>query len=177
MTVKDKINNFFKASLTYFDSEIILPTNQHFSIDEVVDEDNSQDDEVSYVIQYGFSNSGGIILEFTYSDTDRSFYIDRVKVFAPPAGEDILMAVYSQDIEVENVGISVRIGIKTGVVEHTSLKAIESNPNALKMLDIATYDLIRARVVGEFPNNALNTNSNISHCRSKRIEYENGKTF
>ena len=81
MEIKDnkalkKLDIFLKTSLKYYGKKISLNSKQHFSIDQISNPNKEQIGEYRYVIQYGFPQSGGVILHFCYSQENNTFTID-----------------------------------------------------------------------------------------------------
>ena len=173
--VSKKLKNFFSTSLKYYGKEIALTSNQHFSIDQISDPNKEQYGDYRYIIQYGFPQSGCVSIHFGYSQQNNSFTIDKVSVYAPPAGENIIMANFSPQTQVEEIGISINFGVDTGTQEHTSLSEIEANPNALKMLDIATLYLSKAQILGECKLAVPEGSKHIPCCDCKYIPNTKGK--
>lgn len=123
-----KLDTFLKTSLNYYGMKISLNSNQHFSIQQISNPDKEQIGEYRYVIQYGFPQSGGVNMHFFYSQEDNSYTIDKVSVYAPPAGENIIMANFAPQAQVGEIGISVNFGMDSGTKEHTRLTEIEAIP-------------------------------------------------
>lgn len=172
-----KLDSFFRTSLKYYGKEIGLTSNQHFSIDQISDPDKEQAGEYRYVIQYGFPQSGCVSLHFGYSQESNSFTVNKVSVYAPPVGENIIMANFAPQTQVGEIGISVNFGIDMGTQEHTSLSEIEANPNALKMLDIATLDLSQAQILGECRVAVPEGSERIPCCDCTHISNTKGKSM
>ncbi len=172
-----KIESFFRTSLKYYGKEIALPSNQHFSIDQISNPNKEQEGDYRYIIQYGFPQSGCVSVNFGYSHKNNSFTVDNISVYAPPVGENIIMANFSPQTQVGEIGISVNFGIDTGTQEHKSLSEIEANPNALRMLDIATSDLSRAQILGECRVAVPEGSERIPCCDCKSIPNTKGKSM
>lgn len=175
MEATQKIDSFFRTAMKYYGKEIALPSNQHFSIDQVVDEEKDKDGEYNYMIQYGFPQSGCVSMDFGYSQESNSFSIKGISVFAPPTGENIVMANFAPQAKVGDIGISVNFGLDTGTQKHSKLSEIEENPNALKILDIAISDLDKAQVLGECREEVPVGSTRIPCCNSTRFSNEKGK--
>ena len=175
MEATQKINSFFRMAMKYYGKEIVLPSNQHFSIDQVIDEGKDKDGEYNYMIQYGFPQSGCVSMDFGYSQESNSFSINGISVFAPPTGENIIMANFAPQVEAAGVGISVNFGLDIGTQKHSKISEIEENPNALKMLDIAISDLDKAQVLGECRAAVPVGSTRIPCCNSTRFSNEKGK--
>ena len=175
--VSKKIDSFFRTSLKYFGKEISLNSNQQFSIDQISDTDKEQTGEYRYIIQYGFPQSGGVSMHFSYSQESNSFTINKVSVYAPPVGENIIMANFAPQTQVGEIGINVNFGIDMGTQEYTSMSEIEVNPNALKMLDIATLDLSQAQILGECRAAVPEGSKHIPCCNCTNISNTKGKSM
>lgn len=175
--VSKKIDCFFRTALKYYGKEIGLTSNQHFSIEQICDSEKEQCGEYSYMIQYGFPQSDCVIMNFGYSQKANEFTIDRISVYAPPVGENIIMANFAPHLQAGPIGISVNFGMDMGTQEHTSIHEIEENPNALKMLDIAIADLNQAQILGECKLAVSTGSDRISFCNSKHISNTKGKTM
>ena len=175
MEATQKIYSFFRTAVKYYGKEIALPSNQYFSINQVVDEEKDKDGEYNYMIQYGFPQSGCVSMDFEYSHESKSFSINGISVFAPPTGENIVMANFAPQAKVGYVGISVNCGLDMGTQKHSKLSEIEENPNALKMLDIAISDLDKAQVLGKCRVVVPVGSTRIPCCNSTRFSNEKGK--
>ena len=175
MEATQKIYSFFRTAVKYYGKEIALPSNQYFSINQVVDEEKDKDGEYNYMIQYGFPQSGCVSMDFEYSHESKSFSINGISVFAPPTGENIVMANFAPQAKFGDVGISVNFGFDMGTQKHSKLSEIEENPNALKMLDIAISDLDKAQVLGKCRVVVPVGSTRIPCCNSTRFSNEKGK--
>lgn len=174
--IVEKINSFFKTSLEFFGKEIGLVSNQEFSITQIRDKEREKEGKTKYMIQYGFPQSGCVSVGFSYSEEDKSFSMDNVSVFAPPAGEPIMMANFAPQEEIEGVSIKFKMGMDMGTEKHETLKEIEENPNALKMIDIAIRDLSRAQILGECMLAVPVGSDYIPCCNSTQIPKKKGRT-
>lgn len=172
-----KIDSFFRTALKYYGKEIGLTSNQIFSIDQICSSDKVQEGEYKYKIQYGFPQSGCVSMNFSYSQKSNSFIIDKISVYAPPIGENIIMANFAPQLQEGPIGINVNFGIDMGTQEHSSIQKIEENPNALKMLDIATSDLNKAQVLGECRTAVPKGSDRIPCCSSTHISKDKGKSI
>lgn len=172
-----KIERFFRIALNYYGKEIGLTSNQHFSIDQICDSEKAESGEYSYVIQYGFPPSGCVSMGFSYSQKENAFLADKISVFAPPVGENIIMANFAPRFQDGPISISVNCGMDMGTQEHTSMQEIEENPNALKMLDIAIADLSEAQILGECRTAVPAGSERIPCCSCTRIPNTKGKTM
>ena len=144
-----KLDRFFRTAIAYYGKEIGLTYNQHFGIDQICDPEKEEEGEYRYAMQYGFPQSGCVSLRFGYSDKDHSFTIDDITVYAQPAGENMMVANFAPQTQIGPIGIQANFGIDMGCEKYTTLRAIDENPNALRMLDMATADLMEARILGE----------------------------
>ena len=152
MEAKIKVESFFKVAMKYYGKEVALPSNQYFSINQVIDEEKDKDGEYNYKIQYGFPQSGCVSMNFGYSQESNSF-----------------------SIKSGGVGISENFGLDTGTQKHSKLNEIEENPNALKMLDIAISDLDKAQVLGECRQKVPVGSTHIPCCNSTHFPNTKGK--
>lgn len=165
-----KIQDFFRAAIKYWGKEISLPSNQFFSVDQIRGEDRC-------TIQYGYPQSGGVILDFVLPQGTKPIIIDKISVFAPPIGADISMANFASQLQEGSIGISVNLGMNMGTQEHSSIQNIGENPNALNILDIAADDLNHAEVLGEFRAAVPEESDRIPWCNSTQISKEKGKSI
>ena len=172
-----KIDSFFRTSFKYYGKEIGLTSRQYFGIDQIINQNKDQDDEYNYIMQYGFPQSGCVSMHFTYSQKSNSFIVDSISVYAPPAGENFVMANFAPQTQVGEIGISMNFGIKTGTKKHTSLDEINANPNALKMLDVAISDLSQAQILGECRLEVPEGSERIPCCDCTYISNSKGKSI
>ena len=172
-----KLENFLRTSLKYYGKKIRLNSYQHFSIDQISNPDKEQLGEYRYIIQYGFPQSGAVKIHFDYSQKSNSYTINKVTVYAPPIGENIIMANFAPQSRVGEIDISVNIGIDTGTEKHTNLSEIEANPNALQMLDIATLDLSQAQILGKCTTIVSDGSEIIPCCDCTHISNTKGKSM
>lgn len=170
-----KIDSFFRTALGYYGKEVGLTSNQLFSIDQICDPEKEKSGEYSYTIQYGFPQSGAVMMNFGYSQKTSEFTVDKISVYAPPVGENIMMANFAPQLQAGPVGINVNFGMDMGTQEHTGIHEIEKNPNALKMLDIAIADLSRAQILGDCMVAVPAGSDRIPCCNSTRISNTKGK--
>lgn len=172
-----KIEQFFKTGLKYYGKEVGLISNQHFSIEQIRDLEKNQEGSYNYMMQYGFPQSGCVSMNFSYFQKTNSFTIDKISVYAPPIGENIMMANFAPQFQEGPVGISVSFGMNIGTQKHTSIREIEENPNALKMLDIAISDLNQAQILGECGLAVPADSDRIPCCNSTHISNNKGKSM
>lgn len=175
--VNKGIDNFFRAAIKYYGKEIGLASNQHFSIDKICDIKKEENGEYRYNIQYGFPQSGCVSMDFIYSKKSNLFTVDAISVYAPPAGENITMANFAPQIQTGEIGISINFGMDMGTQEHKSIQEIEENPNALKMLEIATADLNEAQILGNCMLSVPSGSDRIPCCNSTYISNSKEKSL
>lgn len=147
--LNEKITDFFRASFEYYGSEIYLQSNQHFGIDQIINEEKQQQGEYAYHIQYGFPSSGCVSMDCGYSQSNDTFSINKVTVYAPPADKEMIVATFAPQAQIDEVNVSANFGIDAGTEEHNTIDSIANNPNAIKMLEIAIGDLSEAEIIGE----------------------------
>lgn len=116
-------------------------------------------------------------MDFGYSQENNEFVIDGISIYAPPAGKDIIMANFAPKIQTGGIGINMNFGIDIGTQEHSSLSAIEANPNALQMLDIATSDLSQAQILGDCMIAVSKDSKRIPCCNSTSLSNTNEKSM
>lgn len=147
--VSEKITELLKIALRYYGKEIELISAQHFSFDQINEEEKNNNGEYNYHIQYGFPQSGSVNIWFNYSEKNNSIIIDKVNVFAPADGKDFYIANFAPQYQTEEITMSINFGVDMDTQEHTSFEEIEKNPNAIKMLNVALRDLTKAEIVGD----------------------------
>ena len=174
MDVNDKIKDFFRKSVVHYGKEVSVPSDQHFGIEEYINDPDIPDGEHRYIIQYGYPQSGCVSVNFSYSDAE-GFAITGVEVFAPPEGQDFVMANYTPETELGEIGISMSFGLPIGTVEHKTPEDIERNPNAVKMLDFAINDLTQAKEHGECMVAVEKDSRTVPVTSCTRYEKETGK--
>ncbi len=172
--MREKITDFWRKSFKYYGKEIALDSNQHFSIDQICNDENLQNGIYDYQVQYGFPQSGCITLSFSFTEKDKSFSIDKITVYAPPADKEFIVANFAPQT-FGGLSASANFGLDMETKEHTSLAEILQNPNALKMLDFATRDLENAEVLGECRLEALTGSERIPMCHSTNKPQNKGK--
>ena len=175
MEAIQKVNTFFSLSMKCVGKEIAIPSNQNFMIERIVDK--GEEDSYYFHIQYGFPQSGSVILGFLYSLKDHSASLKRISVSTQSADKEFLMANYNPKETIGALGININFGIDTGTEEYNSFEEIEKNPNALKMLDFAIDDLKEAKILGpcravDFPGS-----SHITYCDCVEYTEEMGNRF
>lgn len=146
---REKIEDFWRKSLKYYGKEIVLGSNQYFSIDQIRNGENLQMGIYDYRIQYGFPQSGCITIDFSFDEDSKSFSINNIIVYAPPADKEFVVANYAPQVTLGEMNVSANFGIDMHTEKHASIEAISQNPNALNMLDFASDDLDKAEVLGE----------------------------
>ena len=172
-----KIEKFFKTALKYYGKQIGLNSNQTFTIEQIKSPEKEKVGEYSYTIQYGYPQSGCVSLDFKYSKESNMFTVDKICIYAPPVGKDIVIANFTPQTQIGAVNISANFGIDTGTQKHTDLAQIEANPNAMKMLDIATLDLNDAQILGECTVVVPEENETIPCCDCVPISNTKGKNI
>lgn len=147
--VQEKATIFLRKSLQYYGKEIALESNQNFSIDQIVNDEDLQKGIYDYQVQYGFPQSGCVSLGFSYSEPEQSFSINEVTVYAPSADKEFVVANFAPKVDLGVMSVSANFGVDVGTTKHTTTEEIANNPNALNMLDFANNDLDKAQVLGE----------------------------
>ncbi len=153
---EEKLQSFLKTSLKLMGKEIALPSNYHFSINQIVDDD---EDSYLYHVQYGFPQSGGVSLIFKYSPYEGTLRIKEYSVFAPRPEDNITSSSFAsitanQEVkDIPELGISFEFGIDINTEEYKTLEEINKNPNALDMLTDAITNLNQAKILGECREN------------------------
>lgn len=147
--VTEKMTMLLKFALSFYDKEISLPSNQFFSFDQIIDEKNTRDGEYNYQVQYGFPQSGSVLMNFSYFEESDSFTVDKLSVHAPSADKEFAVANFTPQTDFGGISISANFGLDMKTEEYTSLEDIEQNPNAIKMIDMAIDDLSQAEILGE----------------------------
>ncbi len=147
--VLQEVDKFLKTALRYVGKEIGLQSGQYFGIDQIRNEEKEQNNIYGYKIQYGFPQSGCVCLTVDYIPKEKQLEITELEVYAPDAGQDMTIANFAPKTQVAEIGISMNFGMNNGSKPHTGLEEIGRNPNALKMLELATSDLAHAQVLGE----------------------------
>lgn len=168
-TVLEKLEDFFRNSLKYYGKEIALESNQSFSIEQIYDLEKQNAGEYRYKIQYGFPQSGCVSMNFGYSEKTKKFTVaaDEVSIYVPPVGEELVMANFSQQLYGGLGSIGINLGADMGTLKYTGIDEIASNPNAVKLLSIATEDLCRAQILGECMLNVSVGSDCIPVCNSR----------
>ncbi len=149
MNASEKVERFFKTAINYYGKDIAIPSDQFFCIDQVVDPEKVSQGVTPYRVQYGFPKTGAIRVDFSYSDDQDELVIDGVKVFAIPAKHGKDMFTSYPHVEKDVYGVHINVGLDNSTVEHTTLQAIDDNPNAVQFIDTATADLMQAVVLGD----------------------------
>ena len=152
MKSDEKIKNFVNASLMYNGKLIAFPSNQVFSITEIIKQkkdNDSKDEGVVYRIQYGFPDSGCVSVKLKIIGKKGTVF--DVEVYAPPADKPMITANFASDANViSELGVHFQTGVDMGTVKHSTEEEIDANPNALQMLDIAISDLNDALIIGDY---------------------------
>ena len=174
--IEKKISIFFRTAFKYYGKEIGLTSNQPFFINQLCNPEKEQYGEYNYMIQYGFPQSGCVSLKFQYSQEEKSFTINEVSVYAPPAEENIIMANFATPLQDGPIGVDINFGMDMGTKSHTSIDEIEENPNALKMIELATSDLSKAQILGKCMLEVPEGSDMIPCCNSVHIFNNKGRT-
>lgn len=161
MQAKTKIISFCLAAMKYIGKEITLPSNEHFIIDCVIDEEKAKNGKYDYMIHYGFPQSGCIVMKAELSTKSNSCSVSSITVYAPQKEGDIIMTDFDPQI-----GTSVNLVTP----EHSDISKTDENPNALFMLDIAIYDLNNAQVIGKCSRLAVPGSTHIPCCNSTQVQ-------
>lgn len=164
--VAEKIKKLLEIVLSYYGKEIALSSVQHFSFDQIIDEENSIQGKYKYHIQYGFPQSGCVNMIINYRKDVNSFSVDKISVYAPTSDKDFVVTNFIPQFELDNLNVSENFGVDIGTIEHTSSIDIEQNPNAMKMLDMAINDLSQAEVLGKCEQEAPIGSQEIPICIS-----------
>lgn len=157
------IIRFLNAANSVKDKEIGLHQTSHF------DYIGKKQDETGdyYNIQYGWPQSGCVSVSFAITNdkdvleqsllswpANEHGYAPAIvscSINTQPKGEQIMMANFAPKNEImPGLSINVDFGIDTGTEEFTTLEEIGNNPNAIRLLEIATGDLKTAEVYGDF---------------------------
>lgn len=172
---REKITDFWRKSFKYYGKEITLDSNQHFSIDQIRNDENLQNGLYIYQIQYGFPQSGCISLGFSFNQESESFSIDSITVYAPPSDKEMIIANFAPQSEFDGLSVSANFGFDMGTEEHKSISSIVNNSNALKILDFAISDLNKAEILGECRLEAPIGSERIPMCHSTNKPLNKGK--
>lgn len=173
---QNKISTFFRTILPFVGCEIGIPSNMFFCINQICEE-GTPENEYRYSVQYGFPQSGSVVMNFGYNGKTRQFSIDKISVYAAPKEEtQPVVANFSPRTQVGPMSIKVNFGMDMNTVAHESLSSIEGNKNALGMLDMAISDLSKAKILGECRMCAPEGSTHIPCCDCHQIEPEEDKT-
>ena len=145
MKAQNRINDFLLTSLKLFGKEISIPSNQAFEIDAIKEDDGTN----SFSIQYGFPQTGSIYIEFAWIDELKDFIVNEATVYAPEDNQNIVLASFTPQVEIEETNISANFGLDTNTIKYSGLDEIDASSNAIKMLNIAINDLKHATVLRE----------------------------
>ena len=142
-----------------------------------------------YNIQYGWPQSGCVSVSFAV--TNDKDVLEQSLISCWPAGEDgyapavvscsvntqpkdkqIIVANFAPKTEImPGVSINIDFGIDTGTEEYTTLEEIGNNPNAIKLLGIATGDLENAEVYGDFDyKTVIRSDGTVQFCQAGKAE-------
>ena len=148
MNIQEIMSLFLKTSLTFAGKEVCLPSNQHFNIDQILDENN--DEEVfDYVIQYGYPQSGCVSAHIRYLKRKCAIEVTKFDVYAQPADQQIMMSTFTPEEEIGELTIKASFGMDLGTIKHSTTHEIEDNPNAITTIKMAINDIAKAEVLGE----------------------------
>ena len=172
---REKITDFLRKSIKYYGKEIALDSNQHFSINQICNDENLQNGIYDYQIQYGFPQSGCITMEFSFNEKSKSFSIDKATVYAPPADKEFIVANFAPQTDFDELSVRANFGLDMDTKKHTSSAEISQNPNALNMLDFAIGDLEKAEVLGECRLAVPAGSERIPLCHSTNKSLNKGK--
>lgn len=148
-SINQKISTFFNVAFQYYGKEISLPSNQFFQINQLCNEEQEREGNFDYCIQYGFPQSGGIYMNFSYLQAERTCSITGIRIYAPAEEDDMTIANYSSTSQGDGMEIEVQFGIDMNTREHSTIPEIVANPNAILMLEMASDDLSKAEVLGD----------------------------
>ena len=167
--VREKLTSFWRTSFGYIEKEITLESNQHFSIDQLCNDENLQKGIYNYQIQYGFPQS------FSFNEKSKSFSIDKATVYAPASDKEFIIANFAPQTDLGGLNVSANVGLDMDTKEHTSSAEIAQNPNALNMLAFAIGDLEKAEVLGECRLAVPAGSERIPLCHSTNKSLNKGK--
>ena len=173
--IREKITDFWRKSFKCYGKEIALDSNQYFSIDQIRNDENLQKGIYDYRVQYGFPQSGCSSLGFSFERESKSFSINKISVYAPPADKDFVVANLAPQTDFGGLSVSANFGLDMSTKKHTTLVEILQNPNALSMLDFAIGDLENAEVLGECKLDVPAGSELIPMCYSTRKSLNKGK--
>ena len=158
-----KINDFMIAAGRCFGKKIGLHTNTYFDIE--LDLNNkSFNDEIPFTIQYGYPQSGCILMKIGLLRKVNDFVIRETSVYTQPPEKQILIADTEDEQEVNEINIKDSFGIDTGTVEYKGIEEIKNNHNALELLTQATNELNNAEILGKCQTEQSSEDSIISFC-------------
>ncbi len=148
-SIHQKISTFFNVAFQYYGKEISLPSNQFFQIDQLCNEEQEREGKFDYCIQYGFPQSGGIYMNFSYLQKENACCITGIRIYAPAEEDDMAVVNYSSKSQGDGMEIKVQFGIDMNTKEHATIAEIVTNPNAILMLEMANDDLSKAEILGD----------------------------
>lgn len=175
MEAREKIENLFIIAMRYYGKEVGLQSSQHFGIDQIRDSELESEGKYKFMMQYGFPQSGAVCIHFTYAPEESEVALDKVSVYALPEGEQAFVANMAPTYQEGPVSVSLNFGMDLGTIEHTTSAEIDANPNALKMLDVATSDLLKGQILGECMVAVPEGSDTIPCCTSRKIEKDKGR--
>lgn len=172
MSLEQRLEEFFSIAINYFGFEIALPLNQHFSINQFFSEDE-EDATYSFRIQYGYPQTGCIIMDSTYVLDEDEYYIEDVSIFVPPADKEFLLREQFFVTQLKDSVLRINVDSDDETIEHSSPDEIMANPNALLLLETATIDLKNALIIQK-NTLILDINDNtIACCNTVPYEHTN----
>ena len=105
--------------------------------------------------------------------SNQPFFINQL---CNPEKENIIMANFATPLQDGPIGVDINFGMDMGTKSHTSIDEIEENPNALKMIELATSDLSKAQILGKCMLEVPEGSDMIPCCDSVHISNKKGRT-
>lgn len=144
-SVSQALAEFLNISASYIGKEIELQSKQPFFISYNIEDETMP----RYQFQYGWPQSGSVFLSII-TDGKYKNQVFRVSVTAPSADKEFVTATFSEKKDfARSLSVDVGFGIDMSFNKHTTFAEIEANPNAMRMIELATQDLSKAVVLGE----------------------------
>ena len=147
--VSEKIKKIVCYSLGFMGKKILIRSTQVFDFCQKNYENNQVQDKIDYSIQYGFPQSGSVIIGFSYYKEKNSISVNKISVYTQPADKEFVVANFAPQYDLGVGELNVNFGFDMCTKQYTGLEEIGKNPNALKMLDMFINDLSQAEVIGE----------------------------
>ena len=116
--VAEKIKKLLEIVLSYYGKEIALSSVQHFSFDQIIDEENSIQGKYKYHIQYGFPQSGCVNMIINYRKDVNSFSVDKISVYAPTSDKDFVVTNFG----VKPDGITINTTSLQSLIDRVNIK-------------------------------------------------------